>query len=322
MRRRLLLGLKVSVSVALVAYVIGSIAQRDGIEVLSARVGLLDLGLVGTSIALHFVAIGAGVVRYRELLKRRAIRVPFAWLARTYLVGRFVGAFTPSTVGLDLYRSIAVARRTDKGAESAAAIFAEKLFGLLGLALVTLSLVGLGAGALLGGAALPMALAILACGVAGLYVLGRPSAMKRAASFLPGRVSRRLDPLLDAVGGGERSAMGALGVLGLSVAGHLSTAAVFVATALALRLDVDVATLLVVGNAIVIATLLPISIGGVGVREGVAVVLLATVGVGPTDASLVALLGYLGGQVPALVGGAIQLTQSAENTAILSVDPT
>jgi hypothetical protein len=51
-------------------------------------------------------------------------------------------------------------------------------------------------------------------------------------------------------------------------------------------------------------------------------VLLATVGVGPTDASLVALLGYLGGQVPALVGGAIQLTQSAENTAILSVDPT
>ena len=63
--------------------------------------------------------------------------------------------------------------------------------------------------------------------------------------------------------------------------------------------------MLVVGNAIVIAVLLPLSIGGVGVREGVAVVLLATAGVSSTDAVLVALLGYLTGQVPALLGGGL-----------------
>jgi hypothetical protein len=77
------------------------------------------------------------------------------------------------------------------------------------------------------------------------------------------------------------------------------------ATAMALGVDVSAATLLVVGNAIVLAVLLPVSVGGVGVREGVAVMLLATAGVTSTEAVLVALLGYLTGQVPALFGGVL-----------------
>lgn len=48
------------------------------------------------------------------------------------------------------------------------------------------------------------------------------------------------------------------------------------------------------------------SIGGVGVREGVAVALLVSAGDGSvttTDAMLLALVGYLTGQAPALLGG-------------------
>jgi hypothetical protein len=82
---------------------------------------------------------------------------------------------------------------------------------------------------------------------------------------------------------------------------------VFFATARAIGLDASPVTLLIVGNAITLAVLLPVSVGGVGVREGVAVVLLSGVGVTSTDALLVALLGYLTGQVPALLGGGLSL---------------
>src|SRR5690606_16523190 len=93
---------------------------------------------------------------------------------------------------------------------------------------------------------------------------------------------------------------------------------VFWATAGALAIDVDAATLLAVGNAIVLAVLLPVSVGGVGVREGVAVVLLATAGVASSDAMLVALLGYLTGQVPALAGGVLFALRRAAKPAVLA----
>jgi len=313
-RRRLILGLKILVSLGLVGYVVWSISQREGLEVLGARLGRLELGFVALAMALHFVAVGTGVLRYRLLLARRGISLRLGWLTRTYLVGRFVGAFTPSTVGLDLYRSIAVARKTGRRVESAAAILAEKLFGLLGLSIVTLALVCLGASGLLGPSALPMAVVILAGASIGLYALNQPIAMKRLTRILPPKIAARVDPMLDAIAQGGRSTLDTLRILGLAITSHLATATVFVATALALGLTVDVATLLVVGNAIVIATLIPISIGGVGVREGVAVVLLASAAVGPTDASLVALLGYLTGQVPALLGGALQVSHAAEES--------
>ncbi|MCZ7687652.1 MAG: lysylphosphatidylglycerol synthase domain-containing protein [Sandaracinaceae bacterium] len=104
----------------------------------------------------------------------------------------------------------------------------------------------------------------------------------------------------------------------LGVISHLALSAVFFATAGALDLSVGAFTLLAVGNAIVIAVLLPVSVGGVGVREGVAVVLLASAGVASSDAVLVALLGYLTGQVPALFGGVLFALRRAERPPVLA----
>jgi uncharacterized membrane protein YbhN (UPF0104 family) len=91
--------------------------------------------------------------------------------------------------------------------------------------------------------------------------------------------------------------------LGLGVASHLALSATFAAAGAALSVDVSWGTLLSVGNAIVVAVLLPVSIGGIGVREGVAVALLSGAGVSTSEAVLVALTGYVTGQVPALLGG-------------------
>jgi hypothetical protein len=48
-------------------------------------------------------------------------------------------------------------------------------------------------------------------------------------------------------------------------------------------------------------------VGGIGVREGTAVALLALVGVEAADAALLAFGGYLCAQPPALVGGLLGL---------------
>lgn len=306
-RKRVLGALKVAVSLGLLAWVLRSAVARDGIDALGARVASLDVGALAMAALLHFASVGLGVVRWDVLLRERGLVLPGAFLARSYLVGRFAAAFTPSTAGLDVVRAIDVGRATGRPALSASVVAIEKAVGVLGLACVCAAL------ALGGGEVLPRVPALLVAALAavaalaGLALLARPARLAPLLRVLPRGPRARATTIIDALpaGGLAPSTLARAVLLGL--AGHLCVSAVFVATGRALGVPVSDATLLVVGNAIVVATLLPISISGVGVREGVAVVLLARVGVSAADATLIALLGYLSGQLPAVVGGLLTL---------------
>lgn len=312
MKRRWLPVVKVTVSLGLLAWVVHAATSRDGVGALAERVRGLNPAWLLAAVGLQLLAVLAGVYRWRALLAAQELPLPLPWLVRTFLVGRFVGSFTPSTTGLDLYRTVEVARRTGERGRSAGVIIVEKLVGLLGLALITVALLGLCGTQLLGPGALFGAAGVASlCGV-GLAVLRWPGCVRGVTVRLPRRARELLDRVVSAVAT-RRVGVSVLGrCLGLSFLGHLATSGVFVTTALALDLPADPLAVLVVGNAIVVATLLPLSIGGVGVREGVAVMMLATVGVGPTDAALVALLGYLSGQVPALIGGIVSLAPAPQ----------
>lgn len=306
-KRRILFAIKAIVSIALLGWVLHTALSRDGVEVLRDRLASLSPLWIVVAVALQFASVGAGVLRWRMLLRAQKIELPLAWLGRSYLIGRFVGAFTPSTAGLDVYRGWAVARRTGETARSASTILVEKFVGLIGLSTVCLVLLGLGASDTLGMPALIASLAMAGGSSLGLWVLISPARARSLARIAPAKIRPRVANLLEAIGAPGLSRGVLVGSVGLGICAHLAVSSVFVATGLALALPVDAATLLVTGNLIVLATLMPISVGGVGVREGVAVLLLGAAAVGPTDATLVALLGYLTGQVPALAGGLLML---------------
>lgn len=307
MTRRLLGLAKIGVSFALVVWVASSILTHGGVDALGARMAALDGAWVLVAIGLQLGAVALGVARWRCLLAHEGLSLPIAWLARTYLVGRFVGAFTPSTAGLDVYRAVEVALLTRERAIAARVVVVEKLFGLIALATLALLVVASGASPVLDGAASWIAAATLAGSIALLVIVSRPALLALAARFVPARARARIEPILAALAARPLGAPISFASFALALASHLATAAVFAAAAFALGLRVDFATGLVAGVAIVIATLLPISIGGVGVREGVAVVVLGAAGVAAPDATLVAVLGYLSAQPPALLGGLLTL---------------
>jgi uncharacterized membrane protein YbhN (UPF0104 family) len=237
------------------------------------------------------------VLRWKTLLRNEGIELSFSWLLRSFLRGRFVGAFTPSTTGLDFYRLVDVAREHPKAA-SGRVILVEKLYGLVALAMVTLMLLPFGVARFFGSVGLLMAAGLGGVSVVGLFVLERPGLLRR----LP---FSKAQTLADALGASRPSLRRRAGLMTLGVVSHLATALVFVATGLALGVEATLFELAIVGNAIVLATLLPVSVGGFGVREATAVALLSTVGVSTSDALLVGLLGYLVAQPPALIGGAL-----------------
>lgn len=314
-RRRLLLLTKALVSVALLAWLGREMLRRDGVDGLLDRVGALETPWLIAAVGLHFAAVLAGVSRWRLLLGAARIELSFAWLLRSFLIGRFVGAFTPSTTGLDGWRLWEAGRESGRMSASAAVIVVEKLVGLVGMAAVCAALVPFGGADLLGPGALVSAAAIGAAAVLGLLLLRHPGWLEAIGRRAPSKVAGRLEQAVDALRSTRPSRASIVGAVARGIVSHLSLSAVFVATAYALGLEVEVGTLLIVGNAICLAVLLPVSIGGVGVREGVAVALLGAVAIGPTDAVLVALLGYLTGQLPALVGGAAMALSRREAPA-------
>jgi uncharacterized membrane protein YbhN (UPF0104 family) len=139
-----LLALKVSVTLGLLAWLVRQMLLRDGVDALVERASHLDPAWVAAAIALHFGAVTAGVWRWRTLLRARGIEQPVGTLYRSFLAGRFIGAFTPSTTGLDGYRLWDIGRRTGDFAASGAVILVEKLVGLVGMATVCLVLLPFG----------------------------------------------------------------------------------------------------------------------------------------------------------------------------------
>lgn len=304
-RRTALLAAKATVSLGLVGWLVSRMVARDGVEALAVRVESLSVGWLAIAVALHFAAVLAGVARWRLLLRSVGIAQPVGFLTRSFLVGRFVGAFTPSTTGLDGWRLWEVGRASGAMGRSAAAIGVEKLVGLIGMALVCAALVPFGGAELLGSTALIAAAALATGAAVGLWLVKRPTLFAGLVQHLPAALAGRASKAMDALSRTELPPRNLLGAVGLGVLSHLALSAVFWSTAHAVGVDAPAPTLLVVGNAIVLAVLLPVSIGGVGVREGVAVVLLGTAGVTSTDAVLVGLLGYLTGQLPAIAGGVL-----------------
>jgi uncharacterized membrane protein YbhN (UPF0104 family) len=311
-RRRLVFLAKLAVSLGLMGWLIGRMVERDGIGALRDRLTSITPAWIAVAIALHAAAVVAGTARWRIVLARARIDLPFSWLLRSFLIGRFIGAFTPSTMGLDGWRLWESGRASGSMARSTAAIAVEKLLGLSGMALVCALLVPLGSAAMLGRGALVLAASLGIGAALFLFAMRHPRLLAPLRDRIP-----RLEKAIDALGDTKLDARSTVRALALGVISHLALSAVFWASARTLSIDIDASLLFSVGNAIVVAVLLPISIGGVGVRESVAVLLLASV-VSSTDAVLIALVGYLTGQVPALVGGLLLLLRRTEPEPVMA----
>lgn len=97
-----------------------------------------------------------------------------------------------------------------------------------------------------------------------------------------------------------------LRLLVISLVYHLCGIVAFYLFSLALRLDVDPFALGWIRSYVLIATLLPISFAGIGVREGVLTLLLPAYGVSPSGAVALGLLLLLRNLVNALIGAVLE----------------
>jgi uncharacterized protein (TIRG00374 family) len=295
---------KAGISLGLIALLL----YHANLENASGQLANLHLGWLGLAVLIKGTGILAGVIRWKILLGGQDIHLKTTNLGGAYLIGRFFGAFLPSTIGLDVYRTYYTSVRTRKVAKCVAVTVVEKVIGLFALSGLALAAIPFGMRMLPEKALWLLGLAMCApIGVSAILLLW-PGLFLRIAALLRKRerkISGALARMSEAVGtfGRQRGRLAVATLWGFVV--HAGTISMYSATARAVGVTIPATEILFVGPLMVAATLVPLSIAGIGLREGSYVFFLAAVGVPTEQAVLLAFLGFLAGEVYSLAGGGV-----------------
>ena len=261
--------------------------------------------------AIKFVGILASMYRWKLLLAGQRIELPFGHIFGSFLIGRFIGTFLPSTAGLDAYKLYDAARFSGHTVETTAATALEKVLGIAGMFLSFL--IALPFGIKIFGENAPMVAAItvpMSVGVIGglLALLWFPGLVQALLGVLPLPAKGRLEALVMRVSRASAAYADDKGLvvtaLFLSFVVHFTTAAMYYFTALAIGAG-DKAEFwpLVFGSTIqIFATVLAPTMGGVGAREWAQLVTLGHM-IGAGAAIVSAALGFWAAEGLTLFGG-------------------
>jgi len=243
------------------------------------------------AVALVLVALVVGAWRWRALLHRAGVPLSLPRLARIYAVSTFSGTFLPSTAGGDVSRALLVARRGPELRRAVVSILIDRMGGLVGL--VVLAWIAF---ALAPDRVPHDARALL---VWSTVAMTAGSALLLAAMLRGSRLLRRLIPQRLATAAREmRTVLAGYAQdprllamwLGLSIAYQALISLQLVVLARAIDVELSFAAAAVALALVTLITLIPISIGGFGVREGSYVVLLGGVSIAASDATLISVL--------------------------------
>ncbi len=280
MRKKILMNvLKVSVTLAIL-YLIFERFQIGFDDIVASLRN--QPSWFAAALAAQIGAITFSILRWKVLLAGQELRVPFPHAIKTFLVGRFLGTFTPTGVGLEAYKAYDIARYTGRAEASVSVVLIEKLIGTffsLGLlVLVTLPFFidALDAKFLYVFGAFFAVLLVLA-----LVLLFSPGLLRSLLKLrfpLKSRLEKPLSRLVDAFTIYSRRKGHLLAAVGLGLVVYLCWFLTYYSNNLALGAGLSLEQVLKVGPMTQIATMIPLSIAGIGLREGAFLGLLEILG--------------------------------------------
>lgn len=248
----------------------------------------VDPGSAALGIAVLALSPAVSVPRWRGILRRLGWIVPAATLGRALYIGAFFSQILPSSVGGDVWRIWSCTRAGVPLGSATSSILIERLAGLFAVLLCF-------------GAALPALLARTADGPArwGLWGLLVACLGVAAGIALVGFGARRLEGLrwlvpLARFGQALRVVVASGRLVGLmlatALAGQLVVIVGFLAISRSLGLPLSLWDCFIALPPALLIALMPITLGGWGIREGALVVILTLFGIAQEQALALSIL--------------------------------
>ncbi len=273
---------------------------------------------IALALIVYLVAQAMSAVRWSVLTRPLGIATPFSELVKYYLIGMFFNLFAPSTVGGDVSRVYYLVRDEtahDKGRavptmQAAMSVLMDRAIGMV-------VLVWLGAAALVlfPYYAVPPTVRLVALWLAsGFAVAVLLAPLLR--NFLP-EDGHPLVVKVRLVLHSYRLQWRALAMAGLlSLVVHLIQSWMHVVMGRALGLDLPFAFCLIVYPLVGTFAAIPVSLNGLGLREGGYIYMLAVIGIGTEKGIAFGLLLFLIVALDSLIGGFLFLLQKSAKPSV------
>jgi glycosyltransferase 2 family protein len=303
----IILLLKLLVSAGLIGYLLSRIHIERFLQTFASA----NFAYIALALAVYLVAQGVSAVRWAALARPLGIKTPFKDLIQYYLIGMFFNLFAPSTVGGDVTRVYYLVKDEEAHAQGRAVTTVHAAMSvLMDRAIGMAVLVWLGALGLLlfPNYAVPHTVRSATFLLAGGLLVGTllTPMLKR---FLPEdghQLAVKLRLALRSYRLHWRALLAA-GVLSLAV--HLIQAWMHTVMGRALDLEVPFSFCLIIYPLVGTFSAIPISLNGLGLREGGYIFLLAVIGIGAEQGIAFGLLLFLIVALDSLIGGLLFLFQ-------------
>ena len=267
--------------------------------------------LLGVTMILSEPAILS--LTWSAILRDKGFMAPFPSVLRISLVSDFLGFIIPSSLGSDVVKAVGLSKYISDTAEGLSSLFVIRAVSYLVLFAVTLFTILifrhrlpqeafidgvallLAAGFLVGAALLPFANRLLGMIKARLLGWGFDGLFARLFKLYETFAFYQRTPktLLKAAAGGFLS--------------QVNRVAYLYVIALSLRLDVDWTVFFVFVPVVTVVTMLPISMAGIGIREGGYVLLFSYAGLSVAETLGLSILGFALNLTAVLLGGLVYL---------------
>ncbi|MFT5583285.1 MAG: hypothetical protein ACI9VR_000863 [Cognaticolwellia sp.] len=285
-----------------------------------------------------FVGVISSAYAWNLLLRGQGVRFPF-WskIMTAFLIGRFIGTFLPSTLGLDGYTLYEAGRYSNEWPRVITSKALEKFIGVAGLFLgmvvtlpfgyqVLVDVIGVEKAPLLaaaiGGVAGSVCLVVIIGLVWPVFIVGIMNIFQKITSGVVGvvpplkKISDKILGILqqftDAVGAYKGQGKLLFTALFMKFVTHFTTASVYYFTALAIGVTTAKFWPITFGSTIqILATLLSPTIAGEGAREAFQALLLSEQLGGTAQAVLSGALGFIAAEAATMWGGAFLWTRTA-----------
>lgn len=304
------------VRVAFTAALLGVVASQIDWGRMAGRVRHGHPLDVLSAVLLVGVALTVGGCRWWRLLQKADVKLSAGSVARIYAVSTFSNTFLPTAVGGDFTRALMVVRRGPLLTRVAVTVVVDRVGGLAGLVGMAWIALAFQSAPVPHGARVFLVWVTGALLVSFLLVL---AAVRRGSRLARALVPRRLVSIArqsrTLLHDYARDPVTLMLVLVLSLAFQALISLQLVLLAQAIDVHLSFATAAVVLTLVTVVTLVPVSIGGFGVREGSYVVLLGGASISATDATLISVLS-VAVLFLASVPGAIMLARRGVSPAV------
>jgi len=287
-----------------------------------------DMRFAAGGLGLSILALLARTLKWKLILHRVGIPVSYKRLLEVYTISYWFNTFLPGSIGGDLYKIYDVSRASSKNIRPAATVFIERLTGVLSLLAVAITALvkyrhelyvpawmiwlSIGFSAL---ATLGLLLALLYFGPIWKFIV-------RPFPFLS-RILRddKADSLIVVSNELRTNHRLFIEAFWLGVVVQLLVLSAYYVMALAISRDISAVYFFTLYPLIEIASMVPISINGIGIKEGLMVLSLKHSNITPTLSMSMGILFRLVAIILALIGGVLLMIRKSSGWKVDDTRP-